>query len=328
MAGIKVSVFHGEAFNVQADALILKYGKTSYGLEKIVEREFYRLGTSITDKLPTQVGQYFLTESQKITQTDSILFIGIEPMEDFGYKEIREYGKNAIAALAKANLPIKRILMTIQGPRLGLDENEAFSCQIAGIHDSIIANNFPPTLSEIIFVERSASTASILQNVIQRLFPTGEIPTNQTTGSLELSKDTSDTLKSVGIKSESKKVIFVAMPFASVFDDCFHYGIQGAVNSFGYLCERADLNSFTGDVMEFVKERIANSDFVIADLTTANPNVYLEVGYAWGLNKKTVLLIKDANELEFDTRGQRCLQYTTIKDLENKLKNELASLKL
>ena len=124
----------------------------------------------------------------------------------------------------------------------------------------------------------------------------------------------------------NKKRIFVAMPFASEFEDCFHYGIQGAVNASGYLCERADLQSFTGDVMEWVKNRIATADFVIADLTTANPNVYLEIGYAWGLNKKTVLLIKDTKELKFDTRGQRCLTYTTIKDLETKLKNELANL--
>ncbi len=248
-------------------------------------------------------------------------------MEDFGYKEIRTYGQHALAALAKADPAAQTILMTIQGPRLGLDDNEAFSCQIAGMIDSITANQYPPSLSEIIFVERSATTAAVLQQVIQGLFPTGQIPTGQTGDAPVLTKNTSDTLKSVGANSENKKSIFVAMPFASEFDDCFHYGIQGAVNSFGYLCERADLNSFTGDVMEFVKERIASSDFVIADLTSANPNVYLEVGYAWGLNKKTVLLIKDANELEFDTRGQRCLQYTTIKDLEHKLKNELASLK-
>jgi len=120
----------------------------------------------------------------------------------------------------------------------------------------------------------------------------------------------------------------VAMPFAPEFDDCYHYGIQGAVNSCGYLCERADLSSFTGDVMDFVKERISSSHFVIADLTSANPNVYLEVGYAWGQNKKTVLLIKDTKELKFDTRGQRCLPYTSIKDLETKLKTELDNLKL
>ncbi len=326
MAGIKVSVFHGEAFHVKADALILKYHATSYGLEKIVEREFTRSGNSLAGKLPQGPGEHFLTSSGNITQTQKTLFVGIPPLEDFGYQEIREYGSFAIRTLAKEAPETRSILMTIQGPRLGLDDNEAFSCQIAGILDAISANQYPAALEEIIFAERSASTADILQNLIEKLFPSGEIVMNDQQG--PSGTKATESLKSVGAQSENKKTIFVAMPFAVDFDDCFHYGIQGAVNSFGYLCERADLNSFTGDVMEFVKERIANSDFVIADLTSANPNVYLEVGYAWGLNKRTVLLIKDANELEFDTRGQRCLQYSTIKDLETKLKQELGNLKL
>lgn len=318
MPNIKVSVYHGEAFNVKADVLILKYCATSYGLEKIVEREFIRSGISISDKLPSKVGDYFYTPNKGFTQTNNIIFIGIEPLEDFGYKEIRDYGRNAFAALAKADPSIETVLMTIQGPRLGLDDNEAFSCQIAGILDSINAGNCPPGLKEIIFAERSAPTAAVLQEKIMALFPAGEIA--NTKENTQQKSDTTEALASVGAKSENKKTIFVAMPFAAEFDDCYHYGIQGAVNSFGFLCERADLNSFTGDVMEFVKERIQTSDFVIADLSTANPNVYLEVGYAWGLGKRTVLLIKDLSELEFDTRGQRCLRYTTIKDLETKLK--------
>ena len=326
MAGIKVSVFHGEAFDVKADVLIMKYARSSYGMEKVIEQEFTRKGESITDTLPGKVGDYFFTANKNITQTQHLLFIGIESPEDFGYKEIRQYARNAMSSLAIVNPAAKTILMTIQGPRLGLDDSEAFSCQLAGILDAIGAGEFPRELTEIIFAERSGPTAEVLQKVIRRLFPDGEITIAK--GETQPEPKAAESLKSVGLNSESKKTVFVAMPFASAFDDCYHYGIQGAVNSSGYLCERADLNSFTGDVMEFVKERIANADFVIADLSTANPNVYLEVGYAWGLNKKTVLLIKDVEELEFDTRGQRCLTYSTIKDLETKLKQEIGSLKL
>jgi hypothetical protein len=106
-------------------------------------------------------------------------------------------------------------------------------------------------------------------------------------------------------------------------DDLFHYGIQGAVNAAGLLCERADLSAFTGDVLDWVKNRISSAKLVIADLSSANPNVYLEVGYAWGVRVPTVLLARDANELKFDTRGQRCLVYNSIKNLEDLLRNEL-----
>ncbi|MEN8179516.1 MAG: hypothetical protein ABFS39_12995 [Pseudomonadota bacterium] len=62
------------------------------------------------------------------------------------------------------------------------------------------------------------------------------------------------------------------------------------------------------------------------DLTHANPNVYLEVGYAWGVGVKTVLLVNDASELTFDVQGQRCLTYTRIKHLEKALGQELDAL--
>jgi len=117
------------------------------------------------------------------------------------------------------------------------------------------------------------------------------------------------------------------MPFAEEMDDVFHYGIQGAVNAAGFLCERADLSSFTGDIMAWVRDRITKASIVIADLSGANPNVYLEVGYAWGCGRPTVLLVRDSSELKFDTRGQRCLVYKRIKDLEESLGRELASLR-
>jgi nucleoside 2-deoxyribosyltransferase len=97
-------------------------------------------------------------------------------------------------------------------------------------------------------------------------------------------------------------------------------------NAAGYLCERADLSVFTGDVMEWVKKRIASSSLIIADLSNANPNVYLEVGYAWGCGKPTVLLVRDPAELKFDVKGQRCLVYKKIKDLEESLRKELETL--
>ena len=291
------------------------------------EREFERIGNPITKKLPKLWG-YFFTESKNITNTNNLIFIGVPPLRQFGYKEIREFGRKSLISLASSAPSAKTILMTIHGPGYGLDEIEAFESQLAGILDSITAEDFPKNLSEIIFVERSQGRANRLQNVLNDLFPSAQIPTPKSGGIKQMQINSAETLRAAGYSSESKKRIFVAMPFAPEFDDCFHYGIQGAAKSTGYLCERADFESFTGDVMDWVKSRIETSDFVIADLTTANPNVYLEVGYAWGLRKKTVLLIKNTKELKFDTQGQRCLLYSTIKDLETKLKNELTNLEM
>jgi len=109
-------------------------------------------------------------------------------------------------------------------------------------------------------------------------------------------------------------------------EDIYDYGISSAVRSAGYLCERADLSSFTGDVMQWVRERIRTASLVVADLTGSNPNVYLEVGYAWGCGVPTVLLVNDSENLKFDVRGQRCIVYKRIKDIEEKLSKEIQEL--
>ena len=326
MAGIKISVIHSDAFQIKADCLVLKFAQATYGLDHEIEKRFEQAGESIANKLP-KVGDYYFTDSRKTTNTDSIIFIGVQPLRQFRYKEIREFGRNALIALADSDPNVEKIVMTIHGPGYGLDEIEAFKSQLAGIMDGVFSSNYPDNLAEIIFAERSRSRALLLQNVLENLFPSLKIPT-QNRRIEGFSDAISETLKNVGYDSANKKSIFVAMPFASEFDDTYHYGIQGAVKSCGYLCERADLATFTGDVLNFIQERIASSHMVVADLTTANPNVYLEVGYAWGLNKATVLLVKDTNELKFDTQGQRCLSYHSIKDLEAKLKDELTNLNL
>jgi len=116
------------------------------------------------------------------------------------------------------------------------------------------------------------------------------------------------------------------MPFAPEMEDVFYYGIQTPVRQLGYICERVDQEAFIGDILDQVKSRIENAEVVIADLTGANPNVYLEIGYAWGKARPTVLVIKKSDELRFDVQGQRCLQYQSIKDLETRLTNELKNL--
>jgi hypothetical protein len=117
------------------------------------------------------------------------------------------------------------------------------------------------------------------------------------------------------------------MPFVEEMEDTFHYGIQRAAQGADFLCERADLSAFTGDVVDWVKKRIEGSNLVIADLSDANPNVYLEVGYAWGRAIPTVLLVRELDDAKFDVRGRRILTYKRIKELEEKLGRELEALR-
>lgn len=90
-----------------------------------------------------------------------------------------------------------------------------------------------------------------------------------------------DILK-VGVESENKPHIFVAMPFSDDYLDEWEIGVFESANAAGFLCERMDVEVFVGDVLAQIKDRIDSCSLLIAILTGENPNVYLEIGYAWG----------------------------------------------
>jgi hypothetical protein len=256
-----------------------------------------------------------------------ILYVGVGDLFEFRYQNIREFSYKALAQLAKSSPQIETVCFTLHGAGYGLDETEAFESEIAGIVDALSKGEFPRNLKEIRIVELESNRANRLKQALNELFPQSAV-TISMNHRAEMKPSSSERLKEVGYSSETKPLVFVAMPFDKKMYDVFHYGIRGAVNKAGYLCERADEAYFTGDIMERVKLRIKQADLVLADLTQANANVYLEVGYAWGCGKQTVLLVQDANELKFDVKSQRCLVYSGIKELEELLQKELENIPL
>lgn len=192
--------------------------------------------------------------------------------------------------------------------------------------DAISSHDIPDELIRITFVERNRGRAERMRELLGQLVPTGVMGIGS--GAQQRTEPARERLRAAGYASDGKAHVFVAMPFKEEMDDVYHYGIQSVVRSAGFVCERADLSAFTGDVLDWVRNRIKSASFVIADLTEGNPNVYLEVGYAWGCGIPTVLLVRDTKHLKFDVQGQRCLTYKKIKDLEEALAKELTLLRV
>ena len=128
-------------------------------------------------------------------------------------------------------------------------------------------------------------------------------------------------------RKQQKQKIFVAMPFSDDMEDIYYYGIQRAVDVAGYDCYRSDKIAFIGDILQEIRLQVKKSVAVVADLTNANPNVYLEIGFAWGSKKPTILIMKQGEKPKFDVQGQKCLTYKNIKHLEEVLTKELLGLK-
>lgn len=324
---MRIEVLSGDATTIEGDVLALKYAQARYGLDAYVAQSLRKAGHTKKVMSPKPGGFRILPSPEGIAAR-RILFVGVEPLWRFKYAEIRAFARRALASLAGEVPDTKRLLVTVHGPGYGLDEDEAFESQLAGFLDAIDSSDAPEELELISFVERNRGRALRLQQTLQQIIPDGLIGRGDRSWREAAGAETSERIRAAGYASASKSHVFVAMPFSDDMEDIYHYGIRNAVKAAGLLCERADLSTFTGDVMMWVRERIKTASLVVAELSGANPNVYLEVGFAWGCGIPTVLLAKDASELRFDTKGQRCLTYAKIKDLEEKLAIELKSLNM
>jgi hypothetical protein len=323
---VEIVVTQGDALQKSADVLVLKYARESFGLDFQLIRRFQDAKIDSFDLAPDQ-GVAKLVDGKGLTAADRILILGVGLVYDFRYREIREFARNALRILRREAPDARKLLLTLHGAGYGLDEMEAFESELAGLADAIGADECPSQLAQIEIVEIEPGRARRLKAALSLLFPSGYICADHAKVFDEAEAQSADRLRAAGYASESKPHVFVAMPFTKDMDDVYYYGIEHPIRDAGFVCERADLMAFTGDVMSWVKKRIQGSKLVIADLTTANPNVYLEVGYAWGLGIPTILLVRDSADLKFNVRGQRCLKYDRIKDLETALQFELRNLK-
>ena len=324
---IRIEIQATDALKIKADVLILKYAQELHGIDSLA---YFQLATSHKDierKLP-KPDKFLMLDTRGSLGASQVLYCGVVDILKFRYKEIRDFSFRSLKYLSEVKPDTEHVCLTLHGANYGLDEAEAFRSEIAGLVDAIERGWFPPGLRKISIAEFYEPRAKRISQILAELFPEGVIGIKaESERFLARRIGATDRLSEAGITSEDKPLIFVAMPFDKKMDDIFHYGIRNAVNSAGFLCERVDQVSFTGDILDVIKRRIREASLLIADLTAANPNVYLEVGYAWGVGIPTVLIAQDAQELKFDVKGQKCIIYSGIRELEEKLSQELLGLK-
>jgi len=120
---------------------------------------------------------------------------------------------------------------------------------------------------------------------------------------------------------------FAAMPFGKKsplgkeeplidFDSIYKH-VEQAVSDSGFECVRADFEAAGGFIHRPMYERLLVAEYVIADLTLANPNVAYEVGVRHGSRAKATLLIcahEFVDQLPFDLRQLRVFTYSLDKD--------------
>ncbi len=325
--GVEIDVEEGDVVTFEADVLVLKHAQAFFGADLAVARKLLSAGFELTDLAPPP-GESALVEAPGVTGADGVLFVGVEELYDFRYREIRAFSRRALQALGSRRPRSSHVALTIHGPGYGLDEVEAFEAEIAGVIDAVTKGEHPRQLRRITIVDRDARRVARLRDVLPRLLPRGFIAEADLSGYLaDLDASASEQFRSVGLESEGKPSIFVAMPFDDDWLDVWDLAIEPAAHAAGFLCGRADSRAFTGDILEWMKARIRSSALLLAEVSTANPNVFLEVGYAWGCGVPTVLAVRESAEIPFDIRGQRCVRYPRMAELKKRLILELEELR-
>ena len=110
------------------------------------------------------------------------------------------------------------------------------------------------------------------------------------------------------------------MPFTDDFNDIYHLGIKQSCEDAGAYCERVDEQYYHESMLDRIYNQISKADFIVADMTNKNPNVFYEVGYAHALGKKTILLTQNVNDIPFDLKHYPHIIYS---DRILKLKEDL-----
>jgi hypothetical protein len=122
----------------------------------------------------------------------------------------------------------------------------------------------------------------------------------------------------------AKPFAFILMPFDPKFDDIYKLGIKAAATDADVIAERVDEQTFSENILDRIYRQISVADFIIADMTGRNANVFYEVGYAHAKSKLCTLLTQDTSDIPFDLKHHRHIVYgNSIQTLKAKLASEL-----
>ena len=119
--------------------------------------------------------------------------------------------------------------------------------------------------------------------------------------------------------SVNKGTCFVLMPFANQFNLIYEM-IKATLQSteINLVCNRAEdfQKPYT---LESILENLLRSEFIIADLTGANANVFYELGLAHAVKKNgsIIIIAQELSSIPFDLHQNRCIIYdNTLKGLQ------------
>ncbi len=105
---------------------------------------------------------------------------------------------------------------------------------------------------------------------------------------------------------------FVIQPFSSKFDKRYDDVYKPALEQAGLKVYRVDQDPGTEKLIDSIEAEIRDATICLADITTDNPNVWYELGYAFAVGRSVVLVCSTErrDKLPFDIQHRTVIKYT------------------
>lgn len=313
---VQIELVKEDVVSVEADILLLKHAGGFHGADESVHLRLVRGNACREGEVRLDDGESSLIDTRGAIVAKRVLFLGTPSLWSFRYKEIREFARRAIARIAESHGSIEVLATTVHGAGYGLDIEESFKAMILGFQQGLATHPLH-SLKKVVFVEKHTRRHDMLRLLADD-------------ASLVVPPATPTTRPAMAIESlvpsAPKKSVFVAMPFLENYEDVYQFGIYGPIRKLGYVCEKVDESVFAGSIIDRIMTGIQEAEFVVADLSEARPNVYLEVGYALGLSKPVLLVAREGHPLHFDLSHHKCLFYPTIGKLADQLEQTIRDM--
>lgn len=118
---------------------------------------------------------------------------------------------------------------------------------------------------------------------------------------------------------------FIIMEFNNnELENLYKYGIEDILNKKGITPKRVDKYEFKGRITDEILQNIITSKFVIAECSASNKNVFFEIGYALGNNKKIIFLVDDSKNIPFDLKDYKFIIHKkSIDNLKEQLEKRI-----
>lgn len=137
-------------------------------------------------------------------------------------------------------------------------------------------------------------------------------------------KQTASILHGSGVRITTGKG-FVLMPHNDECRGIYDLAIRPAMEANGLAVIKAEDIYKPGAILAQVWQEILTSEVIVADMSGKNSNVIYELGLCYGISRCPILLVRNPEELPFNLRSLRYIEYENTAKGTDDLKHKLTA---